>query len=188
MIPPPPPELHDVPEPELLRRFRQGGRAGDEAYSELIRRYQASIVRLVGYLLGDASEAEDVAQEAFVKGFTARESFDRGDNFSGWLRTIATRVAYNCRRESKTRKKYHDASASIGEGFTTLDDGEVRGVISDVLGRMGYAYREILVLRYVEELSVTEIGEVLNLGESATKMRLLRAREEFWNLQREPTA
>jgi DNA-directed RNA polymerase specialized sigma24 family protein len=53
---------------------------------------------------------------------------------------------------------------------------------------MGYAYREILVLRYVEELSVTEIGEVLNLGESATKMRLLRAREEFWTLQREPTA
>jgi len=185
MIPPPPPGLRDVPEPELIRSFRSGGKSGDEAYSELVRRYQSNIVRLVGYLLGDSAEAEDVAQEAFVKAFMARDGFDRGDNFAAWIRTIATRVAFNCRRDSATRERYHAAFAEPSDGLHMAgDDAEVRDLLTNVLARLSYAYREILVLRYVEELSVAEIGEILELGESATKMRLLRAREEFWALER----
>lgn len=184
MIPPPPPGLRDVPEHELIRSFRSAGKSGDEAYAELVRRYQAQIVRLVGYLLGDPAEAEDVAQEAFVKAFMARDTFDRGDNFAGWIRTIATRVAFNCRRDTATRERYHAAFAEPAEPVRSGDDGEVRDLLANVLTRLSYAYREILVLRYVEELSVQEIGEVLELGESATKMRLLRAREEFWALER----
>jgi RNA polymerase sigma-70 factor, ECF subfamily len=187
MIPPPPPGLRDVPESELIRSFRLGGKSGDEAYSELVRRYQSQIVRLVGYLLGDPAEAEDVAQEAFVKAFMARETFDRGDNFAGWIRTIATRVAFNCRRDSATRERYHAAFAEPFDGLHAVDDGEVRNLLANVLRKLSYAYREILVLRYVEELSVQEIGEILDLGESATKMRLLRAREEFWALERTTT-
>lgn len=182
MIPPPPPGLRDITEDELVRRFRDSASA--EAYSELVRRHQARIVRLVGYLLGDPGDAEDVAQEAFVRAFAARETFDRGQNFGGWLRTIATRVAFNCRRDRATRERYH-AALPAPEASSLGADAEVRDLLERVLSKLSYAYREVLVLRYVEELSLAEIGAVLNLGESATKMRLSRAREEFAAIDRE---
>jgi RNA polymerase sigma-70 factor (ECF subfamily) len=183
MIPPPPPGLSEIPEQELVGRFREGGKAGVEAYSELVARYQSQIVRMVGYLLGNSSDAEDVAQEAFVRAFTAKDSFAKGDNFGAWIRTIATRVAFNCRRENATRQRYQaQAPTSDDPGY---DRGvEARDLLTRALGKLSYAYREILVLRYVEELPLTEIAQMLNLGESAAKMRLLRARGEFWALQK----
>ena len=183
MIPPPPPGLRDVSESELVRRFRAGGREGDEAYSELVVRYQARIVRLVGYLLGSSADAEDVAQEAFVRAFLARDSFSRGDEFGAFIRTIATRVAFNCRRDTATRQRYHE-QVPRPESPGGDDDAAARDLIERVLNGLSYAYREILVLRYVEELSLREIAGMLNLGESAAKMRLMRARTEFWTLQK----
>lgn len=162
-----------------MRRFRQQNRDGDEAYSELVRRYQQRVVRLIGYLLGSMSEAEDVAQEAFVRGFSARDSFDRGDNFGGWIRTIATRAAFNCRRENATRERYHADLARPADDAPSDMETEARDLLQQVLPKLSYSYREVLVLRYVEELPLAEIATMLNLGESAAKMRLMRAREEF---------
>ena len=172
-----------MPEPELVRRFRVGGRRGDEAYSELVERHQASVVRLVGYLLGGFKDAEDVAQEAFVRGFTHRDGLRDEHRFAAWIRVIATRVAFNHRRESATRKRYHD---QLDGGEPSLPDAsaEARDLLANTLSQMSYAYREILVLRYVEELTLSEIGTVLNLGESATKMRLARAKDSFREQQR----
>lgn len=170
----------------MIRRFRAGGRSGDQAYSELVRRHQGWVVRLTGYLLGSFAEAEDVAQEAFVRGFTARESFRAGDNFKGWLRVIATRVAYNHRRDAKTRQRYHDQLVAPEPPATTAAT-EAKDLLAKVMSRLSYAYREVLVLRYVEELPLVEIASLLNLGESAAKMRLSRARSEFWALQAKET-
>ncbi|MEY4514258.1 MAG: polymerase sigma factor SigW [Pseudomonadota bacterium] len=184
MIPPPPPGLRDEEEDVLVRRFRQPGQEGDEAYSELVRRYQTRVVRLVGYLLGDASEAEDVSQEAFVRAFSARDTFDRGDNFAAWIRTIATRVAFNCRRDKATRDRYHAEVEPPSATTSPAVEAEARNLLEQVLPQLSYAYREVLVLRYVEELSIGEIANMLNLGESAAKMRLSRARDEFWVLEK----
>lgn len=184
MVPPPPPWLREVDEAELVRRFREGGRAGAEAYSELVQRQQAWVIRLVAYLLGSFADAEDVAQEAFVRGFTHRDSFQKGDHFRAWIRTIATRVAFNHRREANTRKRYHDAAMGADDSAPN-EASEVRDLLEHVLAELPYAYREILVLKYVEELPLSVIGEMLNLGESAAKMRLMRAREDFFRLQKE---
>jgi RNA polymerase sigma-70 factor, ECF subfamily len=110
-----------------------------------------------------------------------RDTFSSGDNFRAWIRTIATRVAFNYRRDSATRAKYHAALEPTPDGRYG-DATETRDLLDRVLTRLSYPHREILVLRYVEELSLIEIGDLLNLGESAAKMRLLRAREEFWAL------
>lgn len=178
MIPPPPPGLRDVPEPELVGRFRAGGRKGDEAYSELVERHQSWVVRLVGYLLGGFKDAEDVAQEAFVRGFLHRDALRDNHGFRPWIRVIATRVAFNQRRQRATQQKYHD---QIETPQSVMPDGspEARDLLSNVLGRLTYPYREILVLRYVEELSINEIADALSLGTSAAKMRLSRAKEAF---------
>lgn len=179
VIPPPPPGLRDVPEAELVQRFRSGGRAGDEAYSELVERHQAWLVRLVGYLLGGFADAEDVAQEAFVRGFLHRQDLHDNHGFKPWVRVIATRAAFNARRARVTQQRYHE---QVQEPETTeMPDAspEARQRLERVLGSLPYAFREVLVLRYVEELSIAEIAEQLNLGESAAKMRLARARNEL---------
>jgi RNA polymerase sigma-70 factor (ECF subfamily) len=62
-------------------------------------------------------------------------------------------------------------------------EAEARNLLEQVLPKLSYASREVLVLRYVEELSIAEIASMLNLGESAAKMRLSRAREEFWGIE-----
>lgn len=167
-----------MPEPELVRQFRAGGRQGDEAYAELVQRYQAWVVRLTGHLLDSSADAEDVCQEAFVRGFIHRAGLTDNHGFKPWLRVIATRVAYNARREQATRRRYHEQVARPGLGAPDAS-GEARDLLLSVLRRLPYVFREVLVLRYVKELSIAEIALQLNLGESATKMRLTRARDEF---------
>lgn len=179
VIPPPPPGLRDVPEAELVQRFRSGGRAGDDAYSELVERHQAWMVRLVGYLLGGFADAEDVAQEAFVRGFLHRDDLSDNHGFKPWVRVIATRVAFNTRRASAARKRYHGQVQAPATNDMPDASPEARQLLEQVLGKLPYAFREVLVLRYVEELSIAEIATQLNLGESAAKMRLARARDEF---------
>ena len=178
MIPPPPPGLRDVAETELVRRFRSGGKRGDEAYSELVERHQAWLVRLVGYLLGSFTDAEDVAQEAFVRGFLHRNGLVDDHRFKAWIRVIATRVAFNARRDQATRQRYLN-QIQIRESTMPDASPEARQLLTEVLGKLPYAFREILVLRYVEELSIADIAQQLDLGESAAKMRLSRARIEF---------
>ncbi len=176
-----------VDDEALVRAARKGGSSGEDAFSELIQRHQSKIVRLAGYLLSNFSEAEDVAQEAFVRAYLALDRLPEDANFEAWMRVIVTRLAYNHRRDSKTRSKYHD---QIEAPRASSDNFAEREALSKVLAELSYPYREILVLRYVEEMSVKEIADVLDLGLSATKMRLLRAREQFdavWQRETNPS-
>ena len=162
-------------EQRLLRAAQRGGHTGRAAFDELVKRHQARVVRLMRHLLGPA-EAEDVAQEAFVRAYLALDRIQAGAPVWPWLRTIATRLAYNRRRDRKTRKSYEDRiEAHCGAMDTTGN----RQAILRVFDKLSYPYREVLVLRYVEELSIEEIAKSLGLGVSAAKMRISRARAEF---------
>ena len=173
MSPLPEDELDDL---ELIALARSGGSRGSTAYSVLVRRHQANIVRLTTYLLGGATDAEDVAQEAFVRAYSALDRFPEGGSFRAWMRVIATRLAFNQRRDGGTRKKYQD---QIDAPPPSGDRVATREALERVMAELPYPFREILVLRYVEELSISEIATLLELGESAAKMRFLRARENF---------
>jgi len=171
------PTLEDLPDSELLALAQQGPQARP-AFGQLTRRHQAWLVRLLYFLLHSQAEAEDVAQEALVRAFLAIRDFRGESSFRGWLRVVATRLAFNRRREARTRRHRTDELVPIApaNGGARL---EQRQLIEHVLSRLSYPYREILVLRYVEELPIAEIARMLELGESATKMRLSRAREQF---------
>jgi RNA polymerase sigma-70 factor, ECF subfamily len=162
---------------ELFRLAQEGGARAKGAYETLVLRHQSSAVRLATYLLAGSADAEDVAQEAFVRAFVHVGKAAETTAFGPWLRTIVTRLCFNYRRDARTRGEQSDDDAP--DPAAPRVPSSARSAVEWTLAQLPYPYREILVLRFVEELSVLEIAEVLGLGESATKMRLTRARERF---------
>lgn len=166
---------------ELVRASQRRGLDAQLAFEQLVDRHQVWLVRLLTHLIGSQSDAEDVAQEAFVRAFLAIEECKRPEGFRAWLRVIARRLAFNHGRDARVRARYQESAASLQDRTVDAGGGAVEGreILEQVLGRISYAYREIVVLRFVEELSVKELAAVLEIGESAAKMRLARARTEF---------
>ena len=169
----------------LVRLVREGGEPGKQAYSALVQRHRVWLVRYLLYLLHDPGTAEDIAQEVFVRGFLRIEQF-KGGSFKAWLRKIATNLAFNHHRDRRVAREYEEeAMELLAERLSgPQEHAEIREALLKAFAQVPYAIREVLVLRFVEELSVAEIARVLHIGESAAKMRLLRARQDFaqvWN-------
>lgn len=172
---------------ELVTRARRGGPQGRDAFDVLVRRYQDWLVSYLMHLLRAPAQADDAAQEAFLRAYLSLDRLANPARFRPWLRTIATRTAFNLRRGGKTRRAYEaTAPAPLREPDPESATATAEAV-GATLGRMSYAAREILVLRYVEELSLAEVAAVLDIGGSAAKMRLLRAREEFTQIYERQT-
>ncbi len=171
--------VEGLDEHELVHAAKAGGEAGREAYSELVRRHQAWLVRLVSQLMRIApTEAEDLAQEAFVRTYAGIGRLPEDVSFRGWIRVVAMRLAFNARRNRQTRDRLNDTLPPPAPG-PSGDAVADREAIDRVLAELSYPYREILLLRFVEELSIEEIARSLDIGLSAAKMRLKRAREAF---------
>lgn len=172
----------------LVHRALKRDVDGRSAFHQLVVAHQAWLVRYLTHLLGRQSDAEDLAQEVFVRAYLALDKYHGLGSFRGWIRTIATRLAFNQRRDAATRRRYEDL-APPPAGPDPVDLGLVeRQAVLMVLDDLPYAYREILVLRYVEEMSVQDIAQVLDLGGSAAKMRLSRARDRFWEVYSQKVA
>ena len=163
----------------LVARARRGGPDGRQAFRDLVIDHQAWLTRYVFYVLGSMDQADDVVQEVFIRAYSALDGYRGESGLRPWLRTIATRLAFNHRRDQATRSRVEGQAAQsellppVGGAF------EAREALLGTLAELPYPYREILVLRFVEELSVGEIAETLVIGLSAAKMRLKRAREAF---------
>lgn len=168
--------LAEASDGELFRLARDSGPQAKAAYAELVVRHQSSAVRLATYLLAGGADAEDVAQDAFVRALLHVGSAADTTAFGPWLRTIVTRLCYNHRRNVRTRGKASDEDADVAGPRAP---SSARSAVEWTLSQLPYPYREVLVLRFVEEMSILEIADAVGLGESAVKMRLARARERF---------
>lgn len=178
-------QLDTASDDALVDLVREDGPQRGDAYRALVLRYQSWLLRLVTYLMGGrAADAEDVTQEVFVRAFLALDSY-RGDaSFGAWLRVIAMRTAFNYKRAKNTLNKYEDRAYTEDVIFSSpVLPGEralmAREEVELALEALSWPYREILVLRYVEEMELEEISEALGIGLSAAKMRLKRARDAF---------
>ncbi len=168
--------MNDLDDSALVSLAREGGKPGVRAYDELVRRHQGRALRLAVYLLGDSSDGEDVAQDAFVRAYLSLPRAAPDTSFGAWLRTIVTRLSFNHRRNRKVRPTAElDPEAHPGGPLPS----SARSAVEWTLEQLPYPYREILILRFVEGLSIEEIATTLDVGLSAAKMRLVRARERF---------
>jgi RNA polymerase sigma-70 factor (ECF subfamily) len=181
------PTTADDTDQELVRRVQ----AGDQtAFNLLVLKYQHRVLKLVGRFVNDAAEAEDVAQEAFLKAYRALASF-RGDSaFYTWLYRIAINTAKNALVSQRRRPvdfdldlqdpDQYDRQAKLKEADTpegVLLTDEIRAVVEEAMEQLPEDLRTAIVLRELEGLSYEEIAEAMDCPVGTVRSRIFRARE-----------
>jgi len=162
-----------------------GALHGDKAaFSHLVDSYKVPVYNLAFRMLGNAEDAEDAAQETFLRAYAQMHSYDRSRKFSSWLLSIA---AHYCIDQLRRRRfAWLPIEAVDGLDWMWVEDnqpedavvdGEERDEIRRLLHLLPAKYRLVLVLRYWYDLSYEEIAQVAKLSEAAVKTRLHRARE-----------
>lgn len=149
----------------------------------LLQRHRQSLLTRCFLYLKNRQDAEDAAQETELRVFRAIHGFRRDSSFRTWLFTIADRQCHDLARR-RARHVLGDHLRELIEIHEdslrhTAENGEEHHLISEVLGLIPQRERDILVLRFYADLSLQEIANYLELGLSATKMRLYRALDLF---------
>ena len=171
----------------LIRRIRSGE---SELFYELVRPYEGRVYAATYAILRNEADAEDAAQEALLKAFKNLGQFRQESRFSTWLLQIAVNEA-----RMRRRKEHADVMEPIGErleddgSYTprdfadwreipseSLERKEIRQKLVEALAMLGEKYREVFILRDVEQLSIEETAKVLSISIASVKTRLLRAR------------
>ena len=163
-----------------------GARAGEaEAFDELARRHRSSLVRLAASLIGDADEAESLAQEALTRALTELESYEAHRPFGPWLRGILLNLCRNHLRDRSRRAQSVDPERLAS---TAAPEGRRRGVLSAIIRRelgehtlraiaqLPLPLREAFVLRFVEGMDYAEISQATGLNPATLRVRAHRAR------------
>jgi len=163
------------------------------AFEELVLRYQARLVTILRHLVGDADQAEDLAQEVFMRVYRSRKSYEAGAKFATWLFTIANHVAANALRTRSRRPEIMLNPLDSGAtGVTPLDvilqastgqmparqlaKAEIRDMVRVAVESLNERQRLAVLLNKFENMSYADIAETMNLSTQAVKSLLSRAR------------
>lgn len=152
--------------------------AGDvAAWERLMRAYQEPVFRLAYLLLRDADDAEDVAQETFIRAHSALASFDTARPLRPWLLRIATNLARNRRRSFRRSLAAFQRAFALAPHTTTLDEsaGWERQTLWSAVGQLGANDQEVLYLRYFLDLSEADAARTLAVPQGTVKSRTSRA-------------
>ena len=160
----------------------------DTALTELVRRYQHDVFRFCLHYLKEHDTARDMAQETFVRVYTARQRFDATRAFRPWLLCIARNLCLNELKRKKTvsmetlEEYATSARDKGGEILRFPGDGpdellmadERREILDRVLEPLGVEARELITLRFFEKMSAKEIADVTGSTEGAVRTRICR--------------
>jgi RNA polymerase sigma-70 factor (ECF subfamily) len=160
-------------------------RGNSAAFGELVQLHQDRLFNAVTHFTGNATEAEDVVQEAFVQAYLKLDTFQRTSAFYTWLYRIAFNTAVSRQRRKKittsvdnTREQTGDEPIDRGDTpDVPLERQETVTQVQTALAALSDEHRQILVLREMEDLEYEEIGEVLEINVGTVRSRLHRARQ-----------
>jgi RNA polymerase sigma-70 factor (ECF subfamily) len=161
-----------------------------EFFSCLYERYEAQLLRYIRRL-GVGEEAEDVLQEAFIKVWKNLNGFDQSLKLSSWLYRIVHNQAVSCIRKKKSfgkdqqlafeESRYADIpDEPFEEGAAMLEEQDRR--THELLDQLPMPYKEVMVLKYLEEMSYEEISDILKIPEGTVATRINRAKKAFRQL------
>ncbi|HEX2914117.1 MAG TPA: sigma-70 family RNA polymerase sigma factor [Chloroflexia bacterium] len=157
--------------------------AGDiDAFSELVERYKGAVYNLCARMLNNPAEAEDAAQEVFVRAFTQLHTYQPTRRFSTWILAVANHYCIDVLRRRKAIMVDLDTVAFQAESKQPEPEeqallSEARSETRNLLNTLPEKYRAITIMRYWEDLSYEEIAEATGLTIATVKTRLFRARE-----------
>lgn len=172
------------------KRIKQVLNGNQDAYAEIVDLYQSRLYHVCYRMLGNKHEAEDITQEAFLRAYINLHTFDQKRKFSTWIFRIATNLCID--RIRKKKPDYHlDAQVPGTDGLDMysqiaaseelpveqLEKMEMQERLQYEISRLPDKYRSVIVLKYMEELPLQEISEILDLPLGTVKTRIHRGRE-----------
>ncbi len=206
----PPPAASEPKTPESLDTKRTESREEDalliklalkgdqKAFKRLRMKYYDAIYNAIYRMVRDKEEVTDLAQEAFIKAFTSLASFNEEYAFSTWLFKIATNnsIDYIRRKklqtfsidkpiESKDNDYTFEIPDSTYEADTELISGQRKKLLDDAIASLPPRYRQVIILRHVEEKEYQEIAKLLKLPLGTVKAHIFRARELLYKKLRD---
>lgn len=171
---------------ELMIRFQRGD---EEAFAVLVRRFQGRVVSLAYRYLGSAADAEDLAQEVFLRVHRAKETYEPSAKFSTWIYRITANASLNHLRARKARRKVSGAMPAGDDGRETeiededaeapderMEKDELARVLRRIVDDLPERQRLAIVLNKYEGLGYEEVASAMDLSVMAVKSLLTRAR------------
>src|SRR5271163_868512 len=184
----------ESPEPEHESELVVRARKGDlKAYDELVKRYQERIYATIYHMTSNHEDANDLAQESFIKAYSALKSFKGGSSFYTWLYRIAVNKTINFLKQRKN--KYHlslndldfnaendpDLVALVSHKTPRRDAGlsELQKKLNEALMKLSEPHRMVVVLHDVQGMSHDEIAEIMGCNIGTVRSRLFYARQQL---------
>lgn len=173
-----------IPDNEIIARLRQGEK---DLYAILVRRYNQRLYRVGMGIINDDAEVEDAMQVTYINAWVNLEKFQFRSSFSTWL----TRIMINeCLLRLKKRKNFLEMNDEmINHGFqnnqqdaaSKLVTGELKKALEQAIQNLPEKYRAVFILREIENMSINETKECLDISETNVKVRLNRAKSMLRN-------
>ena len=175
---------------ELLAKFKKGDQ---HAFELLVRKYKTTVFNTIYSIMGNAQEADDIAQEVFLKVYTKADSFKGESSFSTWLYRITVNrcvdelrrrknkiISYEIEFNQEEKLKLKDVLASRENDITEkLRRKELQDIIQKAMNSLPEKYRIILTLKEIEGLSYKEISQIMKISLAKVKIWLFRARQKL---------
>lgn len=174
---------------DIVNKVLQGDR---EAFRGIVERYQSYLYRTALAFLGSPEDAEDSLQEIFIKVYRYLGTFKLGNRFRPWIYTIAIN---HLRKQYKKKKNIIQFTPAEPEFLESLPDNsagtnplsvfekkEVRAEVNKAISNLKGDLKEVVILYYINEMSVEEVAQTLKLGKENVKSRLFRARKILKNI------
>lgn len=171
----------------LVEMTREGNH---EAFAELVRRYEARLIRVISRFILDPVMVEDLTQEVFLRAYRRLELFDPSRRFGPWLFQIGVNMTLDHLRKTQRRIKWTLFSQKRNDDQRTVepesDDPrqalDLSQEVRSVLDQIPEKYRTVLVLRDLENFSTSEIAAITDRKEATIRWRLAEARAKFQKL------
>lgn len=164
----------------LVNQILQGN---SECFTSLVNKYYPRIVTFIYKMNVSKEDAEDMAQEVFIKAYNNLYKYNDKWSFSTWL----FKIAINTHKDFKKRKRVETKELTDNEVVSRfvspdeyMDNIHQRELISDMFNSLNDDVRVIMILRYYQGLSLKEIGDVCKLSSEAVKMKISRAKNRLY--------
>jgi RNA polymerase sigma-70 factor (ECF subfamily) len=174
----------------VTKEIKQVLKGDQNAFGDIVEIYKDKVYQICFRMLGNRHEAEDIAQEAFLRAYVNISSFNQERKFSTWLYRIATNLCIDRIRKKKP-DYYLDAEIPGTDGLNMYSqiaasgktpESEVEGMelqetVQKEISALPEKYRSVIILKYLEDLSLNEISEILDMPLGTVKTRIHRGRE-----------
>ena len=184
--------MQHVDDIDLINRFKNGDTS---AFGEIVLKYQDKVYNLCRHMLGNVADAEDAAQDVFLKAYQALPKFQPEASLYTWLYRIATNTCIDRRKKpifeslfgdsGEGERLVHDRASDAPSPEKLYQSKQTGQALKEGLGRLSPKLQAIIILKEIEELSYEEIADTLEISMGTVKSRIARARDELQKLMQE---